>query len=577
MRILLSTLISFAFVLSSCVHSPTKVQQASFDTVVPLSERTPAAQDIDWWSATAEQVKNATCRIKYPVTTAEIESYFKKLSTEGFEPGISEISGVVLENEKPRLVLALAKLLSPARESAVIDDAPKNFQEKFKVNPSCTKALCAATKIFGKDVGPQMLFLMDRFDVNTSPYSFINADPFTASEIADVIRSFELVHPEQIPFSHNKQLTKFKRGYTRASYGEGGGTVVANAMIELFDSWSRQPSLMRQYTLYHEMAHNHADSQFTDYDRSATWLNFSNWKETKAGDFASQRQKAMQGHPFVSKYGETNPFEDFAESVTAYRFNPELLKRKSMEKYNLIKLLVHDGLEYTTEAGCKKQTLSGSYQKKIDENGGGLTKSNLDTIKTNCRQSYYQSILGHMPTSFFGSCVDYEATVIWQKENANKYPDIVPHALFNERLRLSTLHFEKVRKELIKELAPETADWILESVQSFSYRMDSSMSNNDYCDVWTNLSNKVYPGITYESNWSKNGVFVSRAYAPQPGAARGLCLELIGGFTPTAKSSLSAIRKWVKEKAVLQTQGPIAERGITRDTLLKYILDRTLR
>nr|WP_295902309.1 hypothetical protein [uncultured Bdellovibrio sp.] len=579
MKSLISFSVALIFILTSCTHLSTKVQsQASEDRPVPFETkgRTPAAEELDWWAAKAQHVQQAKCRVKLPATTAEIEKYYRDMPNEpGFEGGISEISGVRLVDEKPRLVLALSKLLSPARESREIEGTPKNFQEKFNVNSSCSKALCAAQKIFGRDVGPQMLFLMDKFDVNTSPYSFINADTFNGLEIVDVIRAFELVNPDQMPFGFNKQLIRFKRGYTRASYKDNAGTVIANASIELFDSWSEQNSLMRQYTLFHEIAHNQSDNQFSDYDRSASWLALGNWKETKPGEFAKEKQKALQGHPFVSKYGETNPFEDFAESVTSYRLNPDLLKSKSMDKYNLIKLYVFDGLEFTSESSCRRTPLAAQYQKQVNQDGGGFNATDKEAIQNACRQSFYQTILGNIPVSFFGSCVDYEAAQRWQKQNASRFADLTPQALFDPKLRISILKFKTLTNELRKNLAPELTNWILESMNVNSYRMTSQMSNQEYCDVWADLKNRVYPNINRENQWYRKGIFVSRDYSPHEGAARGLCLDLVKGFTPTSKSSVSTIKNWLKTTAAINTGSQITERGITRETLLKYILDRT--
>ena len=48
----------------------------------------------------------------------------------------------------------------------------------------------------------------------------------------------------------------------------------------------------------------------------------------------------------VSNYGKTSPIEDFAESVTAYRYNPERLK-DCPSKYYYMKDFVFQGKEYT--------------------------------------------------------------------------------------------------------------------------------------------------------------------------------------------------------------------------------------
>lgn len=580
MKSVYSICISLFLVLTSCTHTPTKVLepgQAEADRPIPYKpERTPAASELDWWAANSQQVQDANCRLKFPVTTAEIDSYYKRLPPEpGYEAGTTEVFGIQLENERPHLVLALSKLLYPAHEGTQIEGTPENFQKKYNINPSCNKALCAAQKIFGKEVGPQMLFIMDKFDVNTSPFSFVNADLFTASEIADVIRTFELMPTRQLPLKSNQQLIKFKRGYTRASYGEDGDLVLANAMMELFDGWSKKSSLVRQYTLFHEFAHNYANNQFADYDRSATWLTLSNWKETKDGEFTIEKKKLLQGHPFVSKYGETNPFEDFAESVTSYRLNPALLKTKSPDKYNLVKLMVFDGVEFTSQTSCRKSSLSSQYQKQIERDGGALSAQNKEQVKEACQRTFYQTVLGHVPASFFDACVNYEATQLWFANNAPKYPELVPQALFDGKLRISNLKFTQLKKELSHILVPEAADWILDSVKIYSHKMTSEMTNAEYCEAWAKLENRVYPGTSNNSSWRQKGLFVSRDYSPHAGAARGLCLDLVRGFTPTSKSSTSTIKKWLKETFYIRTEAPLFERGVDRESLLKYIFDRT--
>lgn len=577
MKKVISAAITLLFCASSCTHAPRNQEshpENETTRVVPYQpgKRTPASADIDWWAANAQQVQNAQCRVKYPVTTAEIEKYYRSLPPErGYEAGTTEVSGIALVNERPQLVLALAKLLTPADETEKIENLPKNFQTKFKINPTCNKALCAAQKIFGADVGPQMLFLMDKFDVNTSPYSFSNADAFNKSEIADVIRTFEMSHPDQIPLSFNQPLIKFKRGLTYESYGEDAASVLANAVIELFDGWSEQTSLMRQYTLFHELAHNHSNNQFNDYDRSNAWFSISSWKEVKEGEFQSARTKTMKGHPFVSKYSQENPFEDFAESVTAFRLNPILLKKKSPEKYALIKHFVFDGLEYTSADACRRPVIHKALQSKVDQGNFAFNSTDREQIKKACRPSYYQAILGNTPVSFFDACVNYEATLIWHKHNSSSYPDLVPQALFDGKLRISKLKFTKIRKELSAELAPEAANWIYEGVDRHSRQMHSQMSNAEYCDVWTKLGDRVYPEFSFDNKWQRNSLFANKEYKPRQGAARGVCLDLVKGYSPAKPSNTSSFSNWLKRNATAPFKSQLNERGITQETLIKYI------
>ena len=60
----------------------------------------------------------------------------------------------------------------------------------------------------------------------------------------------------------------------------------------------------------------------------------------------------------VSTYGTRNPSEDFAESIVAYRYNPKPMKDSCPDKYNYIKDIIFDGIEYLDESGCKDKELS---------------------------------------------------------------------------------------------------------------------------------------------------------------------------------------------------------------------------
>lgn len=574
------------FTLSSCVHTSPKGQdpvQVINLKPRPDHSRTPA-QDVDWFAAKEAQIAQATCRTRLPVSTNDILKYYRNLPPEpGLENGQTEIKGIVFENERPQLLLALAKLLSPKDDEDI--KVPADFQKAFSVNPSCKKVLCAAQKIFGTEVGPQMIFLMDRFNVNTSPYSFVNATPFNADEVADVIRSFELLLPGQTPFDDfNKQLSRFLPGKTLALYGDDGGSVLANASMQLFDGWGKEKSLIRQYALFHEFAHNFSRSYFTGIAESGSWMRLSPWKKVKTeGPFAkyipysyqSDVSKMMAGHPFVSKYAKENPAEDFAESIMAYRLNPALLQKQSPEKYQLIKQIVFDGIEFQSEKNCRKQGQSKVFQAEINKTGGGLDEKDYGSIVESCGTTFYQTILANVPASFFSDCVNYEATLAWYSKKPRHYKDLISTALFDKNLRLSTLKFPKVQKDLTEKLVPEAAEWIATSVKDFSYRQRADASKEEYCEVWTDLQHRNYPHFKSDSEWNNRSFDREPQISPLPGAARGLCLDLYKAPVPTPKSSPETIGSWLRKKLYLQNEEPPVQEAprpeITKEDLIRYI------
>jgi hypothetical protein len=67
-------------------------------------------------------------------------------------------AGIHLENEQPRLVWALAKLLRESSEDEFEEPTLVDLQKMFSINPKFQNVLCAAQKIFDQDVAPQMSF-----------------------------------------------------------------------------------------------------------------------------------------------------------------------------------------------------------------------------------------------------------------------------------------------------------------------------------------------------------------------------------------------------------------------------------
>lgn len=572
--------------LVSCTHTSSKGTQgrslAELDKLepvqlVPLKPRTPAA-DLDWWAATEEQVRTVKCRIELPKTSTTIRGYYSNFKNVEDDGGVYIVKGARFTKELPALVLAFAKLVTPIDsttkpELQASDDLPK----QFTIPKSCEKVLCAAEAVFGKEVGPQMVFLMERFDVNTSPYSNSNASLMRSDEIQDVIRTFELVHPDQVPFGSNKKLTKFKRGYTLASY-DGDGEVLANASIQLFDGWSEQSSLMRQYTLYHEFAHNHSDNVFSSYDESKTWLGLGNWEKMSESEFRSLRTSSMKGHSYVSKYGEVNPWEDFAESLSAYRFNPRLLTSTSLSKYNFIKEMVHDGISYESIESCKKPLQLTKLQSQIDQNQITFESNERNEVATKCRQSFYQSVLGNYPVGSYRQCVDFQASLILERKKNTRYQDLISQGILDRNLGTSRLQFKKLRDEISADLSKDAADWIIKSISIYGSDFKADMSTEEYCSVWQKLANFVYPlqenGKFIESDWQKYSVMSNNEYKARGGAALGICLDLASGYRPKAQSTARSIKDWFRRATLQSPKDVFAERGITRETLIQYINNR---
>jgi hypothetical protein len=297
-------------------------------------------EDLIHWAATTAQVKQAPCRKKVP-TEKEILSYLNSVGAKDSKKSIKH-RGVQFEDESPQLIETFKRLTG---EYDYLDEEKKNqvnIQEKYEINPRCRKVICAAKLVFGDKLGPKLLFLGKKYGLNGSQLSFDNTSKLNVSEVDRLIVTVQDFPESTFPLVKNKQYTKFKRGFVMSSSSPG---VVANSTITFFDSWvGLESNEMMEYTAFHELAHY--TGQELGLDDDSRWLALSGWTE-KDGDWSSSKKDT-----FVSKYAKQSPFEDFAEAVAAYRYNPNLLKVISPDKYSYIQETVFHGIEYTSKKKC---------------------------------------------------------------------------------------------------------------------------------------------------------------------------------------------------------------------------------
>ncbi len=125
---------------------------------------------------------------------------------------------------------------------------------------------------------------------------------------------------------------------------------VANAFITLGSKWFEFNKDLRRAIIFHELAHR-LDTKFYSQDNAKTWKNIdSGW----IWNYKGRRRvlEAVNEYEYVSKYAMKNSVEDWAESVSAYRLKPDLLKRVSLKKYNFLKNQLFLGQEFITEESC---------------------------------------------------------------------------------------------------------------------------------------------------------------------------------------------------------------------------------
>jgi hypothetical protein len=165
-------------------------------------------------------------------------------------------------------------------------------------------------------------------------------------------------YPSSVLPSHsNKPLLRIRKNQN---------LTLANAHIYIFDNWANHSPGSRQATITHEVAHN-LGNQF-GLDNCDHWMTTAGWKKRVEIDDGNEAPnfELINSSLTPSKYAQTNPSEDFAESVVAYRYRANEFKRRSPEKYQFIKESVFDGVEFSSQSVCENaNTLSQKLAQEI--------------------------------------------------------------------------------------------------------------------------------------------------------------------------------------------------------------------
>ncbi|MFA5584733.1 MAG: hypothetical protein WDA09_11015, partial [Bacteriovoracaceae bacterium] len=296
-----------------------------------LEELLELQKKLHWHAASDRDVKRAHCLRTKNFTEEEMKQWMKENDGKIID---STVHGISFEGESEENINAFRHLTTALTYTRRPDP---NRQKTF--SSSCKKVQCAMEEIFGKSTATQLLFMHRKFGMNGSHLSYVNADPWRKNELDTLLLALNDFPEGILPSQENKQMIRFKRGYMR----NGGENVIANAVMEFFDPFNEQSIWQRRTTVTHEIAHVLAlESKIAE---DPQWLSLGDWEEkTKVEGGKTSSKNTSPNRRAVSMYGEANHHEDFAEAVVAYRYNPQLLKSISPEKYELIKTVVFDNV-----------------------------------------------------------------------------------------------------------------------------------------------------------------------------------------------------------------------------------------
>ncbi|MCO4753245.1 MAG: hypothetical protein KC478_02130, partial [Bacteriovoracaceae bacterium] len=274
------------------------------------------------YSYNSKQIKNALCSNPTTLSSAQAKNYLiqnshnTKINTQLFGMDLSD---------DPELI-ELLKNLVEVEKNVVPWKALK--QKQFNLPKSCESAVCAAEEIFGKDKGPKLLYALKKYGVNLSHLRRKDTDAWNGQEVDLILEALDDLPQSLVPFKDNLRLVRNTRGAT-----PGGN--YANAQIMVFDSFEEKSKYEKMGTIIHELGHR--VGEIGKVEETPEWRELSKWEE-------SNEQWTPMKDSFVGMYAKTNPFEDFAETFVAYRYNPETLKEVAPKKYEFMKYYVFQGL-----------------------------------------------------------------------------------------------------------------------------------------------------------------------------------------------------------------------------------------
>lgn len=495
---------------------------ADLPTGLPGAQLPAWFTKLSWFGASAGQVKNSVCRNKKILSDQDLENYFTSKYPTG--DANADFKGFKLKNENPKMIENIKKLtMIPDKASGEICVwcKPRFEQKKYNISESCTSAVCVAKAAFGDKLGLRMLYLIDRYGFNSSSDVFVNSSPWTANELDHAIQTIGDLPSFMFPIDPNQKFTHYTRGVSERS---GKEETIANASMEFLAGFDDMTSPdERSYVIVHEWGHNL--SQDMKIDTSKEWLDLSGWVD-KGGDW-----KSTKAHSLVSKYGATNPGEDFAESVATYRYNPKLLQALNPEKYNFIKEVVFQGVEYLDQKTCDEQNC---YMNKILNDESNLTPAALDLKSySECRNDFIKMLNTYKEEKKLGDCI--QTMVSRQRMNSAidqlpkmSFPDSVRKGmnLYNwdiDKLKLPANQLDKKQSELKEQFAVELSKSFRKSCLDKTRWTDRFSDTQIRCQ---NISDHSYKNASNINDvFSDNYLMLNNRYDYDSYMMR-LCLKL---------------------------------------------------
>ncbi|HEX6859938.1 MAG TPA: hypothetical protein VF138_07030 [Caulobacteraceae bacterium] len=219
----------------------------------------------------------------------------------------------------------------------------------------CSDVRCAARAVFGEEAGPRLLLLAAVFHYNASDLGELHTRAWSVEELDEVLAAFEDLPPSLFPLDRSEYRALAHRHHQEGRFPEStnlfelaaeAGEGEIGIMID--QGWHHASIAERRAIIVHELAH-----EFTRARGPAL-----NWRERWQAAVDADAARDTRAPTVASAYAMRNLDEDFAESVTAYRYMAPLLMTRAPHRYALLKSMVFDGQEYGSAARCAAPQLA---------------------------------------------------------------------------------------------------------------------------------------------------------------------------------------------------------------------------
>ncbi len=257
------------------------------------------------------------------------------------------VGGHFMVQENQRLIQSY-RILTSYKDFFARPVSDIDYWSKFK-DLGCSKALCGAETVFGKQDGLLYLYVADVYGFNLSSLGYNRLKPPQPSDELDFKAWYSFrpwKHEELKPYlTALAQLPKSLLPFPFVRMTHAGivnplnENILSNGLITIYSGLDSKSDFEKETSMYHEFGHNMFVGD-ENLDISSAWQKASGWY-VKDG-------KVLNDHPeqFVDDYAKTNIYEDFAQTFMYYRYYPTILLEKSPVRYHYMKDVIYSGQEY---------------------------------------------------------------------------------------------------------------------------------------------------------------------------------------------------------------------------------------